>query len=126
MDGLALCHGERHSGHGFYRYCKLFNLISILEQRAFMVLATFAFAEVVSGFVINFEFLGAAAGMPVDPTLRILVVAPIVLAVIIFSFYFMSTRFGLALDPFMTMKMLRRFLALKLGLQKSSPLRSVQ
>ena len=63
----------------------------------YMVLATFAFAEVVSGFVINFEFLGAAAGMPVDSHASIMVVAPITLAVIIFSFYFMSTRFGLAL-----------------------------
>lgn len=70
----------------------------ILRTRGvYMVLATFAFAEVVSGFVINFEFLGAAAGMPVDSHASIAVVAPITVAVIIFSFYFMSTRFGLAL-----------------------------
>ena len=70
----------------------------ILRTRGvYMVLATFAFAEVVSGFVINFEFLGAAAGMPVDGHVSLLVVAPITVLVIIFAFYFMSTRFGLSL-----------------------------
>lgn len=70
----------------------------ILRTRGvYMVLATFAFAEVVSGFVINFEFLGAAAGMPVDSHANLLVVAPVATLVILFSFYFMSTRFGLSL-----------------------------
>ena len=70
----------------------------ILRTRGvYMVLATFAFAEVVSGFVINFEFLGAAAGMPVDGHANLLVVAPVAALVILFSFYFMSTRFGLSL-----------------------------
>ena len=92
----------------------------------YMVLATFAFAEVVSGFVINFEFLGAAAGMPVDSHASILVVAPITLAVIIFSFYFMSTRFGLALRSIHDDENVATLLALKLGLRKSLPLRSVQ
>ena len=70
----------------------------ILRTRGvYMVLATFAFAEVVSGVIINLEFLGAAAGMPVEAHASILVVAPITVIVIIFSFYLMSTRFGLAL-----------------------------
>ena len=70
----------------------------ILRTRGvYMVLATFAFAEVVSGFVINFEFLGAAAGMPVDGHLSLLVVAPITVLVVLFAYYFMSTRFGLSL-----------------------------
>ena len=61
----------------------------ILRTRGvYMVLATFAFAEVVSGFVINFEFLGAAAGMPVDSHANLLVVAPVATLVILFSFYF--------------------------------------
>ena len=63
----------------------------------YMVLATLAFAEVVAGIVINIEFLGAAAGMPVDDHANILVVAPVAVLVILFSFYFMSTRFGLSL-----------------------------
>lgn len=70
----------------------------ILRTRGvYMVLATFAFAEVVYGLTINMEFLGAAAGMPVDDhaPIEILVIAAI--AVILFCFYFMSTRLGLAL-----------------------------
>jgi branched-chain amino acid transport system permease protein len=70
----------------------------ILRTRGvYMVLATLAFAEVVAGIVINIEFLGAAAGMPVDDHANILVVAPVAVLVILFSFYFMSTRFGLSL-----------------------------
>jgi branched-chain amino acid transport system permease protein len=62
-----------------------------------MVLATFAFAEVVSGLTINMEFLGAAAGMPVDAHAPLVVLAIAAIVVILFSFYFMSTRLGLAL-----------------------------
>lgn len=70
----------------------------ILRTRGvYMVLATFAFAEVVSGLTINMEFLGAAAGMPVDDHAPIAIVAIAAIAVILFSFYFMSTRLGLAL-----------------------------
>ena len=61
----------------------------ILRTRGvYMVLATFAFAEVVSGLTINMEFLGHT---PVD------VVVPVTVCVLLFSFYFMSTRLGLAL-----------------------------
>ncbi len=70
----------------------------ILRTRGvYMVLATLAFAEVVAGIVINIEFLGAAAGMPVDGHASLLVIAPVAVLVILFSFYFMSTRFGLSL-----------------------------
>ncbi len=68
----------------------------ILRTRGvYMVLATFAFAEVVSGFVINLDFLGGAAGMPVDDHANINVVLPVALGVVLFSFYFMATRLGL-------------------------------
>lgn len=68
----------------------------ILRTRGvYMVLATFAFAEVVSGFVINLDFLGGAAGMPVDDHADISVVLPVALGVVLFSFYFMATRLGL-------------------------------
>lgn len=70
----------------------------ILRTRGvYMVLATFAFAEVVSGVVINLDFLGGAAGMPVDSHANYTVVLPIALGVVLFSIYFMSTRMGLAL-----------------------------
>lgn len=70
----------------------------ILRTRGvYMVLATFAFAEVVYGLTINMEFLGAAAGMPVDDHAPVEIVVIAAIAVILFSFYFMSTRLGLAL-----------------------------
>lgn len=70
----------------------------ILRTRGvYMVLATFAFAEVVSGLTINMEFLGAAAGMPVEAHAPVMVVAIAAIAATLFSFYFMSTRLGLAL-----------------------------
>ena len=70
----------------------------ILRTRGvYMVLATFAFAEVVYGLTINMEFLGAAAGMPVDAHAPVEIVVIATIAVILFSFYFMSTRLGLAL-----------------------------
>ncbi len=70
----------------------------ILRTRGvYMVLATFAFAEVVSGLIINLEFLGAAQGMPVDAHVPFygLVIAAVVVAV--FCYYLMATRFGLAM-----------------------------
>ena len=70
----------------------------ILRTRGvYMVLATFAFAEVVSGLTINMEFLGAAAGMPVDAHVPVTGLVIAAIAVILFGFYFMSTRLGLAL-----------------------------
>lgn len=70
----------------------------ILRTRGvYMVLATFAFAEVVYGLTINMEFLGAAAGMPVDDHAPVEIVVIAAIAVILFCFYFMSTRLGLAL-----------------------------
>jgi len=70
----------------------------ILRTRGvYMVLATFAFAEVVSGLTINMEFLGAAAGMPVDDHVPVTGLVIAAIAVILFGFYFMSTRLGLAL-----------------------------
>ena len=72
--------------------------VPILRTRGvYMVLATFAFAEVVSGIAINLEFVGGAAGFPVDGHVDISIVLPITIAVILFSFYVMSTRFGLTL-----------------------------
>ena len=72
--------------------------LPILRTRGvYMVLATFAFAEVVSGIAINMEFLGGAAGMPVDAHAPVEIVVGAAIAVVLFCFFFMSTRLGLAL-----------------------------
>lgn len=70
----------------------------ILRTRGvYMVLATFAFAEVVSGIVLNLDAVGGAAGFPVDGHADLAVLAPVALAVTAACFYLMSTRFGLAM-----------------------------
>lgn len=70
----------------------------ILRTRGvYMVLATFAFAEVVAGIVLNLEVVGGAAGFPVDGHADLSVLAPVTLGVVLFCWYVMSTRFGLAL-----------------------------
>ena len=70
----------------------------ILRTRGvYMVLATFAFAEVVSGIMINLDFLGGAAGMPVDSYAPLGMLAAVAFAVTLLCFFFMSTRLGLAL-----------------------------
>ncbi len=70
----------------------------ILRTRGvYMVLATFAFAEVVAGLIINLEFLGAAAGYPVDSHADYSTVVPVTILVVLLCFYLMSTRLGLAM-----------------------------
>lgn len=70
----------------------------ILRTRGvYMVLATLAIAEVVQGVMINLEFVGGAAGMPVDAHGSLTVLAPMALAVAVFCYILMSTRLGLAM-----------------------------
>ena len=70
----------------------------ILRTRGvYMVLATFAFAEVVSGIVLNLEVVGGAAGFPVDSHADLTILAPIALGVVLFCSFLLSTRFGLAM-----------------------------
>ncbi len=70
----------------------------ILRTRGvYMVLATFAFAEVVAGLIINLEFLGAAAGYPVEAHADYTVVVPVTVLVVLLCFFLMSTRLGLAM-----------------------------
>ena len=72
--------------------------VPILRTKGvYMVLATFAFAEVVGGVIINSETLGAAAGYPIDKYAGLQVLLPICLGIILFVFILMSTRFGLAM-----------------------------
>lgn len=70
----------------------------ILRTRGvYMVLATFAFAEVVSGIVLNLEVVGGAAGFPVDSHADLTILAPITLGVVLFCSFLLTTRFGLAM-----------------------------
>ncbi len=70
----------------------------ILRTRGiYMVLATFAFAEIVAGIIINMEVVGGTAGFEVNDYAGLDVIAPVCIVVVIFVFYLMSTRFGLAM-----------------------------
>lgn len=70
----------------------------ILRTRGvYMVLATFAFAEVVAGIVLNLEVVGGAAGFPVDSHADISILLPTAVGVVVFCFYIMASRFGLAM-----------------------------
>ena len=69
----------------------------ILRTRGiYMVLATFAFAEVVAGVLLNIPALGGAAGLSVMAYAGLPVVVPVALGVIAFVAWLMSTRFGLS------------------------------
>ena len=63
----------------------------------YLVLATFAFAEVVAGVIINTEFLGGAMGLSVPGYVDWQPPAIAAVLVCLFVFYLMSTRFGLAM-----------------------------
>ncbi len=70
----------------------------ILRTRGiYMVLATFACAEIVAGIIINLEVVGGTAGFEVNDYAGLSVIAPVCIVVVIFVFYLMSTRFGLAM-----------------------------
>lgn len=70
----------------------------ILRTRGvYMVLATYAFAEVVAGIVLNLEVVGGAAGFPVDSHAGLEILAPVAIGVTLFCFYLLSSRFGLAM-----------------------------
>lgn len=70
----------------------------VLRTRGvYLVLATFAFAEVVGGLVLNSETLGGPMGLSVPAFVDYQVPAASAVAVTLFVFYLMSTRFGLAM-----------------------------
>ena len=69
----------------------------ILRTRGiYMVLATFAFAEVVAGVLLNIPALGGAAGLTVMQFAGLDVDVPVALGGVAFVFWLMRTRFGLA------------------------------
>ena len=63
----------------------------------YLVLATFAFAEVVSGIILNSSTLGGALGISVPDYIGPAVPMVAAVAVTGLAFYLMSTRFGLAI-----------------------------
>ncbi|MEM9199669.1 MAG: branched-chain amino acid ABC transporter permease [Pseudomonadota bacterium] len=70
----------------------------ILRTRGvYMVLATFAFAEMVAGIILNSETLGGAMGLPINGYIELNTVLPVAVAVVLAVFYLMSTRIGLAM-----------------------------
>ena len=70
----------------------------ILRTRGvYLVLATFAFAEVVGGLILNSETLGGAMGMSVPAFIDWHVPVSAAFVVIAFVFYLMSTRLGLTM-----------------------------
>lgn len=70
----------------------------ILRTRGvYMVLATFAFAEIVAGIVINIEDVGGASGYEVGSYANLGILAAFALGTVIFVFYLLSTRFGLSM-----------------------------
>lgn len=70
----------------------------ILRTRGvYMVLATFAFAEVVVGIILNSEYLGGATGIVMTDYVETDVILPLAGAVVLFVFYLMSTPIGLAM-----------------------------
>lgn len=69
----------------------------ILRTRGiYMVLATFAFAEVVAGVLLNIPALGGAAGLSVMAYAGLPVVVPCAVGVVLFVAWMMRTRFGLS------------------------------
>ncbi|MGI9436000.1 MAG: branched-chain amino acid ABC transporter permease [Geminicoccaceae bacterium] len=70
----------------------------ILRTRGvYMVLATFAFAEVVVGIILNSERLGGAMGLVMSDYIEYRVILWVAIGVVLFAFYLMSTPIGLAM-----------------------------
>ena len=69
----------------------------ILRTRGiYMVLATFAFAEVVAGVLLNIPALGGVAGLSVMAYAGLPVVIPCAIGTVAFVAWLMRTRFGLS------------------------------
>lgn len=90
--GLALVCGVLLSGAVAFAVS-----FPILRTRGiYMVLATFAFAEVVGGVLLNIPALGGAAGLSVMAYAGLPVVIPCAVATVAFVAWLMRTRFGLS------------------------------
>jgi branched-chain amino acid transport system permease protein len=70
----------------------------VLRTRGvYMVLATFAFGEVVAGFLLRSEMFGGALGMVVPQHVELWVPVVSAIVVTLSAFFLMATRFGLAM-----------------------------
>lgn len=70
----------------------------VLRTRGvYMVLATFAFGEVVAGFLLHTDIFGGAMGMVVPQHVGLWVLVASALAVTLLTFYLMATRLGLTM-----------------------------
>ena len=70
----------------------------ILRTRGgYMVLATFAFAEVVAGIIINMDVVGGASGYEVPSYAELGLLSVFAIGTIVFVFYLLATRFGLSM-----------------------------
>jgi len=70
----------------------------ILRTRGvYMVLATFAFAEIVAGVILNSDSLGGPTGLVLSDYIETDVIIWSTIGVVVFCFYLMSTRIGLAM-----------------------------
>jgi branched-chain amino acid transport system permease protein len=70
----------------------------ILRTRGvYMVLATFAFAEIVGGVLLNIPALGGAAGLSVSAYAGLPLVFTFTVLVVLFVAWLLATRFGLAM-----------------------------
>ena len=69
---------------------------AVLRTRGvYLVLATFAFGEIVAGVIINIDAVGGAAGYPVPTFVGLPAIAACTAGVGLLVFYLMSTRLGL-------------------------------
>lgn len=70
----------------------------VLRTRGvYMVLATFAFGEVVAGYLLRSSIFGGAIGMVVPSHIELWVLIAAAIAVTLLTFYLMATRLGLAM-----------------------------
>jgi branched-chain amino acid transport system permease protein len=70
----------------------------VLRTRGvYMVLATFAFGEVVAGFLLRTDFFGGAIGLVVPAHIELPVLVWSTVGVTVLAFYLMATRFGLVM-----------------------------
>ena len=70
----------------------------ILRTRGvYMVLATFAIAEIVAGVILNSDYLGGPTGIVVNDYIETELILIVAVVVVLFGFYLMSTRIGLAM-----------------------------
>lgn len=71
--------------------------LPILRTRGvYMVLATIAFGEIVSGVVINIDAIGGAAGFPVTDAVGLGTIATLAAVVFVLVLLLMGTRYGIA------------------------------